>query len=150
MMPEGNSCIGKACGGKGTKVHALVSRECIPVALSLSAANREDFDEAIPLLEQVSCLKGANLLGDRAYGTRKLRAYYAQRGAEFTVPPSKNMKDQWEWDHETYKRRNVVERFFCRLKDFRRVCTRYDKRDDSFACFVLVAAIFVSFAILHI
>ena len=150
MTAGGNSCIGRTHGGKGTKIHALVNADGLPVALSLSAANREDFDEAIPLLDQMPELSGVNILGDKAYGIRKLRAYYTQRGAAFTIPPSKNMKDQWPWDREVYKRRNVVERFFCRLKDFRRVCTRYDKRSDSFNAFVYLAAICVSFAILHI
>lgn len=149
MRAGGDPCIGKTHGGKGTKVHALVNAEGLPVALSLSAANREDFDEAIPLLEQLPHLEGTNLLGDRAYGIRALRAYYAARGTAFTIPPSKNWKDQWEWDREKYKRRNVVERFFCRLKDFRRVCTRYDKRADSFSAFVFLAATAISFAILH-
>ena len=56
----------------------------------------------------------------------------------------------WPFDKETYKRRNVVERFFNRLKEFRRAETRYDKRDDSFLAFVLIAATCVSFNILHI
>ena len=51
---------------------------------------------------------------------------------------------------ETYKRRNVIERFFNRLKEFRCAETRYDKRDDSFLAFVMVAAICVAFGILHI
>ena len=49
----------------------------------------------------------------------------------------------------SYKRRNVIERFFNRLKEFRRAETRYDKRDDSFLAFVMVAAICVAFGILH-
>ncbi len=120
-----------------------------PVCLSLSAGNREDFDEAIPLLERLPSLKGTDLLGDRAYGTKKIRVYLTQRGAAYTIPPKKNLREPWEYDRERYKRRNVVERFFCRLKDFRRVDTRYDKRPDSFRAFVLLAAAFVSFGILH-
>ena len=50
----------------------------------------------------------------------------------------------------TYKRRNVIERFFCRLKDFRRISTRYDKRADSFQAFLFLAASAVIFSILHI
>lgn len=122
----------------------------LPICLSLSAGNREDFDEAIPLLELLPNLEGANLLGDRAYGTKKIRTYLTQQGAEYTIPPTKNLREPWEYDHERYKRRNVVERFFCRIKDFRRVATRYDKRPDSFRAFVFLAASFASLAILHI
>ena len=128
----------------------MVNRRGVPVSLSLSAGNREDFDEAIPLLEQVPDLEGSNILGDRAYGTKKIRAYLTERGAAYTIPPTKNLREPWVYDRERYKRRNVVERFFCRIKDFRRVDTRYDKRPDSFFAFVLLAASFASFAILHI
>lgn len=143
-------CIGRTHGGKNTKVHALVNGRGLAVALSLSAGNREDFDEALPLLAQLPDLCGSNVLGDRAYGTRKIREYLHEHQASYTIPPSKNMKDQWSYDKEVYKHRNQVERFFCRLKEFRRVCTRYDKRADSFFAFTLIAAISISFAILHI
>lgn len=68
----------------------------------------------------------------------------------YTIPPKVNTKQPWLFDKETYKRRNVIERFFNRLKEFRRAETRYDKRDDSFLAFVMVAAICVAFGILHI
>ena len=117
----------------------------MPVCLSFSAGNQEDFDEAIPLRDRLSNLKGANLLGDRAYGPKKLRAYLTQRGAAFTIPPKKNLREPWEYDRKRDKRRSAVERFFCRLKDFRRIEPRYNKRPDSFRAFVLLAAAFVTF-----
>ena len=66
------------------------------------------------------------------------------------ISPKVNTKQPWPFDKEMYKRRNVIERFFNRLKEFRRAETRYDKRDDSFLAFVMVAAICVAFSILHI
>lgn len=57
------------------------------------------------------------------------------------VPPKKNRIDPWEYDEELYKRRNEVERFFRRIKRFRRVFTRYDKLDIVFAGFILFAMI---------
>lgn len=150
MMAEGNFCIGRTHGGKNTKIHALVNQEGLPVFLSLSAGNREDFDEAIPLLQQVDDLRGVEILGDRAYGTKKIRTYLTGRGANYTIPPTKNLTSPWSYDKQRYKRRNVVERFFCRLKEFRRICTRYDKRADSFFAFLLLASISISFSILHI
>lgn len=58
------------------------------------------------------------------------------------VPPKKNRIDPWEYDRILYKRRNEVERFFRRIKHFRRVFTRYDKLDIVFAGFILFAMIF--------
>ena len=60
------------------------------------------------------------------------------------VPPKKNRIDPWEYDRMRYKRRNEVERFFRRIKRFRRVFTRYDKLDIVFAGFILFAMIFDS------
>ena len=62
----------------------------------------------------------------------KTRALAISNGHEPIVPPKSNRKDPWEYDKEKYKRRNVVERLFRRLKEFRRVCTRYDKTDIAF------------------
>ena len=68
----------------------------------------------------------------KAYGTKEIRTYLHDQSASYTIPPKVNTKQPWLFDKETYKRRNVIERFFNRLKEFRRAETRYDKRDDSF------------------
>lgn len=116
----------------------------------LSAGNVDDCTEAVPLLQQLPDLKDCNILGDKAYGTKEIREYLQRQNANYTIPPKVNTKQPWPFDKETYKRRNVVERFFNRLKEFRRAETRYDKRDDSFLAFVMIAATCVSFSILHI
>ena len=121
-----------------------------PVAFLLSAGNVYDSTEAISLLKQLPSLKDCNVLGDKAYGTKEIREYLHEQSARYTIPPKVNTKQPWPFDKETYKRRNVVERFFNRLKEFRRAETRYDKRDDSFLAFVMVAATCVAFSILHI
>ena len=116
----------------------------------LSAGNVDDCTEAVPLLKEIPRLKNCNILGDKAYGTKEIREYLHNQSAEYTIPPKVNTKQPWPFDKETYKRRNVVERFFNRLKEFRCAETRYNKRDDSFLAFVLIAATCVSFSILHI
>lgn len=100
----------------------------------LSAGNVEDCTEAVPLLKELSCLKDCNILADKAYGTKEIREYLHEQSAKYTIPPKVNVKHPWPFDKEVYKHRNVVERFFNRLKEFRRVETRYDKRDDSWLC----------------
>ena len=109
-----------------------------------------DCDQAIPLLQKFGKIKGSNILGDRAYGAKKIRLFLAEQGAQYTIPPTKNLLHPWKYDRQTYKRRNVIERCFCRLKDFRRISTRYDKRADSFQAFLFLAASAVIFSILHI
>lgn len=61
-------------------------------------------------------------------------------GAIPVIPPRANRRDQRDYDKERYKHRNRAERFFCRLKQFRRVATRYDKLARRFASFILIAS----------
>ena len=79
---------------------------------------------------------GIPLLMDRAYESDETRALAVANGHEPIVPPKKNRKEPWEYDKEKYKRRNIVERLFRRLKGFRKVCTRYDKTDVMFLAFI--------------
>ena len=85
--------------------------------------------------------EGIPLLMDRAYESDETRALAAANGHDPVVPPKKNRKIPWEYDKEKYKRRNVVERLFRRLKEFRKVCTRYDKTDVMFLAFIQFAFI---------
>ena len=78
---------------------------------------------------------------DRAYEGDNMRAAAKELGYIPVVPPKKNRIDPWEYDEELYKRRNEVERFFRRIKRFRRVFTRYDKLDIVFSGFILFAMI---------
>ena len=81
---------------------------------------------------------------DRAYEGDKMCAVAKKPGYNPVVPPKKNRIDPWAYDRIRYKRRNEVERFFRRIKRFRRVFTRYDKLDIVFAGFILFAMIFDS------
>jgi len=81
------------------------------------------------------------LIMDRAYEGDETRALAIALGYIPVVPPKKNRKDPWEYDQKIYRQRNEVERFFLRIKRFRRVFTRYDKLDIVFAGFILFAMI---------
>ena len=79
---------------------------------------------------------------DRAYEGNETRALAVELGFVPVVPPHPNRVEPWEYDRETYRRRNEVERLFRRLKGYRRVFTRYDKLDVLFLAFVQLALIF--------
>ena len=79
---------------------------------------------------------------DRAYEDNKTRALAEEHGFNVVVPPKKNRKDPWEYDKELYKKRNQVERYFLRIKRFRKVFTRYDKLDSIFLSVIMLAMIF--------
>ena len=82
---------------------------------------------------------------DRAYASKKIRELAGELGYAPVVPPKRNFKEQWAYDKELYKQRNKIERFFRRLKRFRRIFTRYDKLDVLFAGFILFVLIVDSF-----
>src|SRR5947207_114916 len=104
----------------------------------IGSGNTHDLDGARVLLAIVPC--PARLLADRAYDARSLRAWLAERGAEAVIPPNPTRKHPHAYDASAYKRRNLIERMFCRLKDFRRIATRYDKLARNFLAGLLLAA----------
>lgn len=79
---------------------------------------------------------------DRAYEDDKTRELAVKQGFVPIVPPKRNRKKPWEYDKELYKRRNEVERYFLRIKRFRRVFTRYDKLDALYLGNLTLAMIF--------
>ena len=81
------------------------------------------------------------MLADKGYDADHLCDQIAETGTEVVVPPKRNRKVQRPYDTELYKERNRIERFFNKLKQFRRVATRYDKLLANFMGFVKIAAI---------
>ena len=80
------------------------------------------------------------VLADRAYDANSLRQELAQRQIKAVIPPNPTRKHPHRYNKKAYKGRNVFERMFCRLKDFRRIATRYGKRADIYLSTVLLAA----------
>lgn len=80
------------------------------------------------------------VLADKAYDADALLNYIQSKGAEAVIPPRVNRKVQRQFDRHQYRNRNVIERFFANLKQFRRVATRYDKLASRFESFVVLAA----------
>jgi transposase len=95
----------------------------------------------------VSLISGvAQLVADKGYDTDAFRRFLEQRGIKSVIPGKSNRNKRIRYDKEAYKARNVIERCFCRLKDFRRIATRYDKLARNFlsaVCFVAVLAYWV-------
>ncbi len=79
------------------------------------------------------------------YDSAKLRDWLKKRGSRVVIPNRKNRKNPYNFDAMTYKRRNVVERTFCRLKDFRRLATRFDRLDETFRATLCIAAVVAYF-----
>ena len=110
-----------------------------PIALSVTPGQTHDLVGAARLLERIPTPR--RLLADRAYDANKLRDWLVARGCEPVIPPNPTRKNPHTYDKQAYRARNTVERMFCRLKDYRRIATRYDKRADTFLAAVFIAAI---------
>lgn len=110
----------------------------LPVELHVTPGQVADITQAEALLEDHDCKA---VIADKGYDSKKLVASIERRGAEAVIPPRSNLKDQREFDHQLYKERNLVERFISRIKQYRRVATRYEKTARNYLAFVQVAAI---------
>jgi transposase len=80
------------------------------------------------------------LIADRGYDTNAIRALVAARGAEAVIPSTTSRRTPIPYDRDAYRARNLVERLWCRLKDWRRIATRYDKLADNYLAAALIAA----------
>ena len=83
------------------------------------------------------------LLADKGYDANALRALVGERGAWANIPPKSNRKDPICFSRHLYRDRNLIERFFNKIKQFRRIATRYDKLTTSFLSFIHLACAFV-------
>src|SRR5205809_5225096 len=107
-------CMGRSRGGLTTKIHALVDAEGLPIALKLTEGQAHDGKSAQDMLEQLGA--GQILLADRAYDSDALRQSLAERGAWANVKPMPNRKNVPAFSAFLYRYRNLVERFFNKLK----------------------------------
>jgi transposase len=136
--------IGLTKGGRNSKIHAIVDEFCRPWAFILTPGNTAD---CVMAEECVSLIPGIKeLLADKGYDTNTIRAFLKERGIKAVIPGKSNRKKKIRHDKQSYKNRNVVERCFCRLKDWRRIATRYDKLAQNFfsaLCFVATVAYWI-------
>lgn len=108
------------------------------VRIVLSAGQASDKTLCPELLAGVPPAKA--LVADRGYDCRAIIELVRRTGGEAHIPTQRNVRVQRSVDPELYRRRNLIERFFCKLKHFRRIATRFDKLARNFLAAVLLAA----------
>ena len=106
----------------------------------MTAAQASDIGQAEALLADHT---PEVVIADKGYDKKALVEEIEARGAEAVIPTQKSRKEQRDVDRHTYKERNLCERFWSKVKQYRRVATRYDKKAANFLAFVKVAAIMV-------
>ncbi len=131
--------MGRSRGGLTTKIHALVDAMGLPIALKLSEGQAHDGRSAEGMLDTLG--PGNILLADRAYDSNALRQWLTERGAWGNIRAMPGRLEPPAFSSWLYKQRNAVERFFNKLKHFRAVATRYDKRDDNYLASIKLASL---------
>ena len=137
---RGERCqaIGRSRGGRTTKIHALTDTFCRPIALLLTGGHVADCTAADELLEQMT--EATILHGDKGYDSNAVRAKIEARGAAPNIPPRTNRRWKNCFSPCLYRDRNAIERMFGRIKDFRRIATRYDRLAQNFLAAVALVA----------
>ena len=86
-------------------------------------------------------IRPKRVAGDKGYSSGKIRKYLRRRGIGATIPRKSNERRRGPFNKEVYRQRNQVERAFNRLKQYRRVATRYEKHGSNYLAMVTIAAI---------
>jgi transposase len=130
--------MGRSRGGLTTKIHAVVDANGNPITLKLTEGQAHDGRSAAHMLDSVGA--GQTLLADRAYDSDALRQTLAGRGAWANVKPISRRVNVPAFSPQLYRLRNLIERFFSKLKHFRAVATRFEKHDANYLALVKLAA----------
>jgi transposase len=159
-LPD-REALGRSRGGLTSKIHLIADSGCRPLARLTSAGQRHDSLAFLPLMGRLKVARRGpgrartrpgRVLSDKAYSSSAIRAHLRGRGIKAAIPePADQVRNRRRrgsrggrrpaFDAAAYKQRNVVERAFCLLRQYRAVATRYDKRDYVWRGTVDVASI---------
>jgi transposase len=153
--------LGRSRGGFTTKIHLVCDGKGRPLGISLSAGQRHDSTQMEAALDAVRAppagrgrprKRPARLNLDKGYSYSRCRRALRRRGISAMIPERQDQREHRKkkgakggrpchFDKERYRHRNVVERCFLRLKQWRRIATRYDKQADTYLAFLTLASI---------
>ena len=133
--------IGLTKGGYNTKLHAVTDAVGRPIRLFMTAGQCSDYTGARALLGDLPTAE--HLLADRGYDADWFRSGLDKKGMSACIPSRKNRKEPIPHDKERYKSRHKIEVMFGRLKDWRRVATRYDRSPTAFLSAIALAALVI-------
>ena len=117
-------------------------RKWLDCGIIISEGQRSDVKYAIPVLENID-IAGSDVLADQGYDCWELIDYIYENGGEPTIPSKKGAKFKRKCDWWKFKERHLVEKYFLKLKTFRRIATRYDKLASTYLGFIFLASILI-------
>lgn len=138
---EQKQAIGRSRGGRNTKIHALADAKGRLLAILLTGGEAHDCPLAGRLIRRVKPSK--LMLGDKGYDSAELREELHERGTKPVIPNRSCRKQPFSFNRRLYKARWLIENAFNRLKDFRRIATRYDRLARNYLASVCLAAALV-------
>lgn len=131
--------VGVSRGGRTTKIHCLADACGRIVAIALTPGNVADISMALPMLEAFAPTR--RLIADKAYDADRLRGWLKDRGIEAVIPGRAARDVVYPLNRAAYRRRNVIERMFGKLKNWKRIATRYDRLAVNFLAAVTLVAL---------
>lgn len=134
---NGNQALGCSRDGLSTKSYAVVDGLGSLARFCLTGGEAGDSPEALPFLRG---LEPGSVSADKAYDSDAILNNLNTANIEVVISPRRNRCAQRAFDKHRYKSRNPVERFFCRIKQVRRIATRYDRLAERFSSFVAFTA----------
>jgi transposase len=147
---EEDEKLGRSRGGFSTKIHIRCEGKGKPITFILSPGQRNESIFLEQLMEQGAVkrsgrgrprLRPLRLVGDKGYTGRRIRNYLRRRGIRLTIPRLSNEPRRGPFSREIYRQRNVVERAINRIKQFRRIATRYEKLAVNYTAMITIASI---------
>ena len=117
--------MGKSRGGQSTKIHATCDALGNPIRFILTPGQSSEFGQSNAL---IAGLSPDFVLGDKGYDSNDFVAEIEKSGARPVIPSKKNRIEQREYDQDIYKERNLIERLFQKLKRYRRIASRFERR----------------------
>jgi transposase len=142
------NALGRSRGGFSTKIHARTNADGLPIGIVITPGQAHDVTAYPALMAEVDA-DPERMLADKGYDSDTVRKDIQDRGGEPVIPTKANRKQQIIVQKAIYGLRNRIERFFNRLKNSRRVATRYDKLIQTFAAFVLLSALRIWIKYVH-
>lgn len=142
--------LGRSSGGFSTKIHLRCDGNGLPITFRLTVGERHEAVVFESLMEQGTVkrpgagrprLRPQRISGDKGYSSGKIRCYLRRRGIRMTIPRKDNERRRGKFDKALYRQRNRVERCFNRLKQYRRIATRYEKQAENYLAMLTIASI---------
>ncbi len=142
--------LGWSKGGFSTKIHLRCDGNGLPITFKLTVGERHEAVVEEPLMEQGAVkrpgagrprLRPKRVSGDKGYSSGKIRRYLRRRGIRITIPRKDNERRRGKFDKALYRQRNRVERCFNRLKQYRRIATRYEKKAENYQAMLTLASV---------